>query len=132
MRHQAEILEHHADAPVAEIPQLLRLEGENIVVSDENLAARRLDKTVDVAHQRRLAGAGEAHDHENAAARYIEADIVEADAASRLRQDFALFRALLRHGERSLPVAAEDLGHVADMDISHCPFPSGWIGQNPG
>lgn len=64
------MLEDHAD-PAA---QRFRLHGENAFTIDENIAALRLDQTVEPTQQGRLAGTGRADDAGDAARFYRKVD----------------------------------------------------------
>ncbi len=47
VREEREVLEDHADLPVAQVAQLVVVHGENVLAVDDQLATRRLDEPVD-------------------------------------------------------------------------------------
>lgn len=75
MRHEREVLKHHAHAMTPELDQLLRRHGEEIATIEQDFARRRFDEARQTAHQRRLARARQAHDDDDLAGTDIDADV---------------------------------------------------------
>ncbi|MNL24869.1 hypothetical protein D3C87_1463200 [compost metagenome] len=79
MRQKAEFLEYHRRFVAAELPQRRGAHAADILAVIENFTRGRVDQPVDVADQRRLAGAGKPHDDGDLAARHGDVDVVEAE-----------------------------------------------------
>ena len=87
VRQQAEVLEDHRDLVAADAPAAPRVDIAATSLAVESDPARgRLDEPGQAAHQRRLAGAGQAHDDEDLARRDVERDVLDrGDAAGPLQ-----------------------------------------------
>ena len=117
VRHQREVLKHHGDAAVAKILQLLRRQLHHIAAADINVAAGRLQQTVDVAHQRGFAAAGQPHDAVDLAPRHFETHIGDADDAVVSFQRRALGKTVVLNPPQRLRAAlAENFPGVADAN----------------
>jgi hypothetical protein len=122
VRHQRERLEHHADVLAAQRAQL----GVGVFVDvgavDHDAARGRLDQPVQEAHQRRLARARQAHDHEDLAGLDLEGGIEHADRLARLREDFLLRKTLPHQFEGLFGRIAEHLENMVDENsFGHTP-----------
>ena len=93
-----------------------RAELVDVAAADEDLAGGRLDQPVEVADQRRLAGAAQAHDAEDLARPHREGDVGHADDAAVALADLVLARAAPGGGERGGFVGAEDLPEMPAVD----------------
>ncbi len=65
MRQQSEMLEHHAHLAPPQLDQALRARGQQVLAVEQHLAGAGLDQARQAAHERRFAGTGQAHDHED-------------------------------------------------------------------
>jgi hypothetical protein len=82
----------------------------------------RLDQPVQQAHQRRLARARQAHDHEDLAGLDLEGGIEHADRLARLREDFLLRKTLADEFEGFVGRIAEHLEDMVDENsFGHMP-----------
>src|SRR5690606_34501591 len=88
----------------------------DVLAVDDDLPAGRLDQADQAAHERRLAAAGQAHDDEELAAPNRETRVADPDDGAGLLLNLSLGRALRDQGEHAVPVAAEDLGHLSDVE----------------
>ena len=77
------MLEHHAELVAPQPDQLLRAGQQEILAVEQYLAGGRLDQAGKAAHQRRLAGAGQAHDDETLAGEDGEFDVGHGGDQSR-------------------------------------------------
>ena len=69
------MLEHHAELVPPQLDQLVRGRGQQVLSVEQHLAGSRLDQSRQAAHQRRLARARQAHDHEALAGADLEPDV---------------------------------------------------------
>ena len=101
VRQQRELLEHHRRLVAAEFAQVVARHLQHIDAVNEHFAGGRVDQPVDVADERRLAGARQAHDHLDATGRHVDVDVLQAEHMAVLLVQFGLAHALLdrpRHG----------------------------------
>lgn len=119
VRQQAETLEHHADLAPAELPEGFHVVAQDVLAIHQDLAAGGVDQAVEVAHQGRLAGTRQAHDHEDLASADGQRQVVDADHAAGLRQHFGLAASLADQRQRGIGARAEDLEHVLHFDLVH-------------
>ena len=75
MRQQGEILEHHAHLVAADVDQLGVARLEQVAALELDAASGRLDQPRQAAHQRRFAGARQAHDDEDLALADRQVDV---------------------------------------------------------
>ena len=68
VRQQPEVLEDHRELAAAQLPQPLLVRRADVLALEDHTARGRLDQPGQAAHQRRLAGAGQAHHDEHLAA----------------------------------------------------------------
>ena len=86
LRQQIEALEHKAEQAVADLRQLVFVGLGDILARQQVFAARRYVKAADEIHERRLAGAGRAHDGEIVALLDLQVDVFQnADGLLALR-----------------------------------------------
>ena len=117
VRHQAEVLEDHGDAPVAQRAQLGLRQRHDIAAIDKDAARRGFEQAVDVTQERGLARARQAHEAEDLAALDAEAGVVHADHAVEGLQHLRLVQAFaLDRGEGLVLARAEDFPHAAHVD----------------
>ena len=114
---QRELLEDHGDAVHADAAQRLRIAAWRrrpcrSSSCTRTRAAHRLVQAVDGAHQRRLAGAGEAHQHGDLAFADIERSVGDAEDRAALREDVGAGGALVEERQRLAGALAED-----DVDV---------------
>jgi hypothetical protein len=120
MRQQPEVLEHHAHLVAPQIAQAPRIELDDVGAVDDDLARGRLDEPVEVPHERRLAGTGEAHDHEDLAGPDIEAHVVQADVAAGLREYLGLRLAAFQQVEHASVARGRSEEFVDMLDFDRC------------
>ena len=95
MRHEAEVLEHHAHALASKLTQLrLRLER-NVLAVHEDAAGARRKQPIDVAHQGGFAASRQTHDAEDLPFPHGESGVGHAHRAAELLEDLG-FRQVLR------------------------------------
>ena len=120
---QRELLEHHGDAVGAQTLQRRRIAAGDVdraaLVGNQHLAAGRLVEPVDAAQQRRLARAGQAHEHADLA--FLDADrgVGHADHVAGLLEDRRAFLAPVQKIQRGPRMRAEDDVDVAEIDLRH-------------
>ena len=85
VREQAEVLEDHRDRVPAELEQLVAVGGDHVAAVDLDRPCGRLDQPDQRADERRLAGAGKAHDDEHLARVDVDRDIADGGDAAGLR-----------------------------------------------
>ena len=90
-----ELLEHHRGPVSAEFPEFGLVHLDHVIVADDDLAGRRIDQPVDVANQRGLAGARQAHDDLDAASGHVDIDVLEAEHVVVLLVELGLRHAAL-------------------------------------
>ena len=93
--------------------------AQDVLAIHQDLAAGGVDQAVEVAHQGRLAGTRQAHDHEDLASADGQRQVVDADHAAGLRQHFGLAASLADQRQRGIGARAEDLEHVLHFDLVH-------------
>ena len=81
MGEQAEVLENHRRRVPAQLPELRRVRRGHVLAGDLDLAGGRLDQSDQRADERRLAGAGEAHDDEDLVLPDLEGDVADGGDA---------------------------------------------------
>ena len=120
VRQQPEVLEDHRDVVAAQVAQLGGRRGGDVVVGQPDLPGRRLDQARQAPHERRLARAGEPHDHEDLAGGDVEGDVLDAHHAAGLLlqvgpRQVGVGRAddLVRGGAEDLPEALDREGAAA-------------------
>ena len=135
VRQQREVLEHHAHAVPADLDQLAVGDLAEIPALEAHLAGGRLDQPREAADQRRLARAGQPHDHE---------DLARADREARVDHrrheagggELVRLRRRRTPGEEGLRAGAEELPEVAAGDLglgrSHRPTPAVSSLADPG
>ncbi|MNG19896.1 hypothetical protein D3C84_1041060 [compost metagenome] len=128
MGQQSEALEYHADLVPTELAQGLRAVAQDVLAIDQDLAAAGLDQPVDMPHERGLAGAGQAHHHEDLARANGQRQVVDADHAAGSLQHLGLAGSLAQHLQGLVGALAEDLAHPPQDDLvhpiaTHCPCP---------
>lgn len=117
VRQQGEVLEHHAHPAATELAQLLRADGRQVVVAEQDPAGRRPPQTVEHADERRLPRARQAHDDERLTARDLEARVHHR---CRPERPYLLAgRTLLEPAHRLLGSPAEHLEHAVGAHCSH-------------
>ena len=79
MRQQPEALENHAHLLAPERPQVAARQPQHVLPVDADGALGWLDQAVEMADERRLAGAGQAHDDEDFLPRNVKVDVHQAD-----------------------------------------------------
>ena len=90
----------------------------DLLLADEDPARGGLDQAVDVPHQRRLAGAGQAHDDEDLARVHVQRHVLQREhMAARMQR--RLVQALAPQRQAGLRVGAEDRRQLADADQRH-------------
>ena len=126
VRHQGEVLEHHGNVFVAVAPQGLVLHREDILAVDQDAAGGRLEQPVDMADERGLAAAGQAHDAEDFAARDRQGDVGDPDDAVEPFQHLGFRDSFGLHGvERLAGPGAENLPDALDLDGAVRPVQTG-------
>ena len=109
MREQAEVLEDHRDGVAAQLPQLRAVGLHDVMTGDLDAPRRRLDQADERPHERRLAGAGEAHDDEHLSRPDLERDVADGDDAPRLLAQLTARKIGVRGSDEPFGVRAEDL-----------------------
>ena len=109
MREQAEVLEDHGDRVAAQLPELRAVGLHDVTAGDLDAPGRRLDQADERAHERRLAGAGEAHDDEHLSRPDLERDVADGDDAPRLLAQLPARKIGVRGSDEPFGVRAEDL-----------------------
>jgi hypothetical protein len=82
-----------------------------------DFAGGRFDEPVDQANQRRLAGAGQAHQHEDLAFLDFERYVVDTDYLTGAREHFLFGCATCQHAERLFRTGAEHLAQPFNHDL---------------
>src|SRR6056297_1735423 len=113
MRQQRKMLEHHRHLLAPQSAQVTLAIGQNILAIEQDLPRRRLDQPVDVADQRRLARARQAHDHRDIAAAHVDIDVLKAQHVAMLLHQVRLAHPGAHMFERALRVRDEDLVEIA-------------------
>src|SRR5690606_31310881 len=91
--------------------------GEDVLVVDQQLAGGRLEQPVDAAHERRLAGAGQAHDHEDLALADLERDVGDRHHAAGFLEDLILVGARREALQGALGRLPKDLGQMSHANF---------------
>ncbi|MCY1232312.1 hypothetical protein D9M72_447960 [compost metagenome] len=113
---QREFLEHHRRLVAAEFPESVVVHLADIDAVIEHFARGRVDQPVDVADQRRLAGARETHDHHDAAGGHGNVDILQAEHVAVLLVELGLAQAFLDGVDKVAAAGPEDLVEVLHLD----------------
>jgi hypothetical protein len=118
VRHEAEVLEHHAHPVPAQLDQLGLRQGQDVLAIDQHLPGRGLHQPGEAPHDRGLARPRQAHDDEDLAGMDVEADIAGRGNAVTLPQRLRGGGGVTRHrllGRLQLVgrVRAEDLPDMA-------------------
>ncbi len=126
VREQREVLEHHRDPLVAQGPQVGGAERAEVATVDGDAARGRLDEPVQQPDQRRLARAGQAHDHEQLAVGDVEGHVVHGEGRAGAALDLRPAETLAGQPDGLVGggAVAEDLGQVPYLD--HAPAPTHW------
>ena len=109
VRQKAKALEHHPHLAAAQVDQGGLGQGADIGSFDGHTAARDLDQSRQAAHQRRLARAGQPHDHQHLAARDIQINVTHRVHIAHLGRTWVC-RHLCQMPDRVRP---KDLAHIA-------------------
>ena len=112
MRQQGEILEHHAHLVAADVDQL-RIAGlEQVAAIEHDAAIARLDQPRQAAHQRRFAGARQAHDDEDLALVHRQVDVAHRPDQLQGSERVVVGPPALRRDEMigALPIKLPELG----------------------
>ncbi|SPK70401.1 protein of unknown function (plasmid) [Cupriavidus taiwanensis] len=117
LRHQRERLEHHAHVLAAQRDQFRSAHGGHVAATDQHLAGCRLDEPVHETDQCRLAGAGQAHQHEDLAFPDVERYVVHTDDLAGAPEHLVLRRTGGEHVERLLRIASKYLAQTFDHDL---------------
>lgn len=120
---QRKVLEDHAEGLLAEGEQVLAAEPGHVHPVHDDPAAGRLHETVHAAQERRLAGAGQAHQDEDLALFDVERDIAQSDDRTAGGGDVALALPLGDQIERLEGVRAEYLADTFKIDPAHGVIP---------
>ena len=117
MRHQAEVLEHHAHA-LAPKPAQLRLRlVRHVLAVHEDSAGGGLQQPIDVAHQGGFAASRQTHDTEDLPFAHGESGVGHSHHAAVALQDLGLGQALRPDRlHRLLRPVAENLPDVLELD----------------
>src|SRR5262245_27342947 len=117
MGEDRHVLEHHANFFGAQSAKFsLRLPA-NVLAVDQNFAAARLDKTVDVTNKSRLAATRQAHNAEHLAFVDLERDIRNGENALKSVEDLATAKPpTINRSEGFCRATAEDLPNAAALD----------------
>ena len=117
VRKERHVLKDHADLPRAHIAERRFREAQHVLAEQGDGAGGRLDQTVDVAYQGRLAAPRQAHDAEDLAAPHVEGDVRDADHGIETLEDLRLAEVVAANLVHDLlgPVA-EDLPHAFEHD----------------
>src|SRR5690606_29391084 len=125
---QCELLENHGDAVGAQPPQGRRIAAGDVdrsaLVVDQNLAPGRLVQTVYAAQERRLARAGEAHEHADLAFLDRDVGVGDADHVPGALEDRLALLTPIEQFERPLGARAEDDVDVTELDRSQAQLPA--------
>lgn len=131
MWQEAEFLEHHRRLVAAEFQKLRFVQATDIGSAIEDFAGRRVDQPVDVADQRRFAGAGKAHDDGDLSARHGDVDIAQTKHMAVSGVEFRLGHAGPDGFDKICRLGAENLVEAANFDrlTSHAPLPGVFAGE---
>ncbi|MNY39162.1 hypothetical protein D3C86_1738370 [compost metagenome] len=119
VRQQAKALEHHADLVPAKFTQGFPIVLQDVFAIHQDRATGGVDQAVEVTHQGRFAGTGQAHDHEDLAAADGQRQVIDADHATGFGQHLLLGFFLADQVERVIGTVAENLEDVFDFDLVH-------------
>ena len=115
VRQQPEVLEHHGDVAPPQVAEPGGRHGRHVVALDAHRARRRLDEAGQAAHQGRLAGPGQAHDHEHLAGRHVERHVADRRRAPRTRPQLGPRQVGLRAAGDAPRAWPEHLPEVRDL-----------------
>ena len=113
---QSEVLEDHRRRVAAHLPQLFGARGRHVLACDLDPARRRLDQPDQRADERRLTGAGEAHDDEDLARPDLEGDIADRGDATMLLAQLGARKIGVGRSHHAVGMAPEDLPDALDAD----------------
>ncbi|MNZ55096.1 hypothetical protein D3C78_730140 [compost metagenome] len=115
----------------AKFQQVRFVEATDIGAAIEDFAGGRVDQPVDVADQRRFAGAGKAHDNGDLPARHGDVDITQAEHVAMFGIEIRLGHAGLDGVDIVGRLGAENLVEAANFDrlTSHAPLPGVFAGE---
>src|SRR5690606_5575559 len=117
MRQQTEALEHHADAMPPKLAELGHAQGQDVFPVDQYTPRRGVDQPIQVSHQCRLAGPRQPHDARDAASWNVDINTRQPDIRSRFGLDIQLVATLPQHTHGVDLAPAEDLVHIAYLDL---------------
>ena len=113
---QAEVLEDHRHLAPPGVEQRGVAHAGDVVAIQLDRALGRLDQAGQQADQRRLARAGQAHDHEHLAGRDLERDVADADDVAGLLLEVLAGQVGLLGTDDLVGPGAEDLPQVLDAN----------------
>ncbi len=113
VRQQAEVLEHHADLRAAHLAEPLVVEHQDVLPVEEHAPGGRVVQAVQHPHERRLARAGQAHDHEDLTRGDVERDVADGDDASGLQLELGPGEVGVGGADDAVGLRAVDLPDVA-------------------
>jgi hypothetical protein len=116
VREQPKVLEDHRDGVAAELPQLGRACRRDVPAGDQNAAGSRLDQPDQRAGERRLPGAGEAHDDEDLAGPDLDRHVADRDDAARLGSELGARELGVGGAHDPVGVPSEDLPDSFGVD----------------
>lgn len=116
---QGEVLEDHAESLLAEGEQFLAPEPGDVHPVHDDPSAGRFHQPVHAAQERRLAGAGQAHQDKDLALLDVERDVAQSDDGTAGGSDVALLLSLSDQIERRGRVRAEYLADTFKIDPAH-------------
>ena len=117
MGQQAEVLEHHGHLVPPEVDQLALAHRGHVGAVDHDLPRGRLHQPRDAAHQRRLAAAREAHDHEGLALPHLEGHVLDRDDVAGALLHLLARQRGIEFAQDALGVAPEHLPQVAAANL---------------
>ena len=126
------MLEDHAEPAPAQLAQPLLVGLADVVAVEEDLAGGRLDQAGDAAHERRLAAARQAHDHEDLARPDVERDVAQARSSSRsCVRSSSRGRSASGRADGLVLGRPEDLPQVPHREGRRAPFRRhGWVARS--
>lgn len=121
MRHEREVLEHHADLLATQLAQRRRLERGQLDPIDPHASPGGLQQAVEHPDQGRLSGTGEAHDDEDLAGAYLEVRIDHRGRGGQPGERLGARLAVRQASYRFVSPAAENLVQRLHYERGHAP-----------